>query len=664
VPDRGAVWDGARTRFALVAPRAESVELCLFAEASDPYPDRSIPLKKLGTGEWVSGPLECGPGQAYGYRVHGRYDPASGHRYNPAKLLIDPYARALCGQLEWHDALHGEDPRDSSPHVPRSVVVDSHFDWGDDRPPRTPWCDTVIYEAHVRGLTRRHPDVPETLRGTYAGFPSPPIIEHLRTTGVTAVELLPVHHALTERPLSARGLTNYWGYNTIGFFAPDARYATTADGGQVAEFKTMVRELHAAGIEVLLDVVYNHTAEGNEVGPTLSLRGIDNAAYYALDPDDPQKYLDFTGTGNTCSFASPVSRSMLMDSLRYWVTEMHVDGFRFDLASALGRTAADGDGLFAEIRNDPALTGCKLIAEPWDATPEGYRLGGFPDGWHEWNGTFRDRVRRFWRGDERVRGSFATAMTGSSDVFDQSRGPLAGVNFVTAHDGFTLHDLVSFNNKHNLANGEDNRDGTDANWSRSWGPEGDTDDEGVRQVRARVSRSLVATLGLAQGVPMLSHGDELVRTQRGNNNAYCHDSELTWVDWTNPDPAADAMQSFVRRVLALRAGNSMLRRSAFLPRVGTVEWREPDGTEVTVDTWDRPDAVALACWMREEAGEGRPVFFAFNPADDGIDFQLPPGQWTLVLSSAEPSAAEERVGQVVAVPDHAMVVLEGVPFDG
>ena len=597
--------------------------------------------------------------------MHGPYDPARGHRCNPSKLLVDPYALAITGTLEWHDAVHGHDPmtgtpnpHNSAPYVPRGLVVDSSFDWQHDRPPRTPWADSVMYEAHVRGLTKRHPDIPPSLRGTYRAVSSLAMIEHFKEMGVTAIELLPVHHAVTERALAERGLTNYWGYNTIGFFAPDARFATRSDGGQVTEFKTMVRELHGAGLEVILDVVYNHTAEGNVAGPTLSFRGIDNRAYYALEPNHYSDYSDYTGTGNTFSIADPMARRLVLDSLRYWVSDMHVDGFRFDLAPVLGRTAADGFGFFDVVRSDPVLAGVKLIAEPWDTTPEGYRLGTFPAGWNEWNGAFRDRVRRFWRADEGARGDFTSAITGSSDVFaDRDRGPLAGINFITSHDGFTIRDLVSYTEKHNEPNGEEGRDGTDANWSRNWGVEGPTSDAEVLDRRGRVARSMIATLALSQGVPMLLHGDEVGRTQLGNNNAYCHDSELTWIDWEGP--TTWSLLPLVRRAFAVRAGNQVFRRDRFFDPVGNVRWRKPNGAELTNEDWDRAEGHTLGCWIDvATADDGLPVFLAFNASAEDRAFCVPAGSWTMALSSAEPSAPERAAEEELIVPAHSLIVLE------
>ncbi len=542
----GATWDGEGVNFAIFSENATGVDLCLFERGQGSLETARITMREWSDQVWHAYLPDVRPGQLYGYRVRGPFDPKQGHRFNDAKLLLDPYALAIGGDLAWDDSLFGhtvgdpredlsKDPRDSAGYVPKSLVVDSAFSWGEDRPPRVPWNQTVIYECHVKGMTILHPEVPEALRGTYLGLVSDPIIDHLLGLGITAVELMPVHHFVTDKHLVDRGLANYWGYNSICFFAPDARYATAADGRQVSEFKSMVKALHRAGIEVILDVVYNHTGEGNHLGPTLSLRGIDNVAYYRLLPEDRRHYEDFTGCGNSLNMLHPRTIQLIMDSLRYWVTDMHVDGFRFDLAPALARELYDVNRLgtfFDIIHQDPVLSQVKLIAEPWDVGPGGYQVGNFPIKWAEWNGKYRDCVRRFWRGDEGQLAELGYRLSGSSDLYQTSdRTPNSSINFVTCHDGFTLEDLVSYTQKHNAANGEEGRDGTDANWSANWGEEGPTDAPDVLELRDRVKRNLLATLLFSQGVPMLLAGDEIGRTQRGNNNAYCQDNEVSWVDW-------------------------------------------------------------------------------------------------------------------------------------
>ncbi|HET9513310.1 MAG TPA: glycogen debranching protein GlgX, partial [Gemmatimonadales bacterium] len=568
----GAQWDGEGTNFALFSEHATGVELCLFDRPDDSHERERIPLRQRTDQVWHAYFPDIRPRQLYGYRVHGPYDPERGHRFNPAKLLLDPYARAISGTIRWNDTLQGyvighpdqdvvPDRHNSAGSMPKCVVVESAFSWGDDRAPRTPLNRTVIYECHVRGMTMRHPDVPEALRGTYLGLATDPIIDHLHALGVTALELLPIHHFVTDRHLREHGLTNYWGYSSIGYFAPDVRYATEGLGQQVTEFKSMVKRLHRAGLEVILDVVYNHTAEGNHLGPTLCFRGIDNLAYYRVDPAQPRFYADLTGCGNALDLRHSRTMQLVMDSLRYWVQEMHVDGFRFDLAPVLAR---DPEGFnpfgkfFDVVRQDPILSGVKLIAEPWDLGPDGYQVGRFPIGWSEWNDKYRDTVRAFWRGDPGKVPELASRLAGSSDLYQASqRPPQASVNFITAHDGFTLHDLVSYERKHNEANGENNRDGHDHNLSRNWGVEGPTDFPGIIRLRERMRRNFLATLAFSQGGPMLSHGDELGRTQRGNNNAYCQDNELTWIDW-NLGPAERELMEFTRRVLRIRADNPVL----------------------------------------------------------------------------------------------------------
>jgi isoamylase len=610
----GATWDGRGVNFALFAENATVVELCLFAEG-EPFERERIRLTEQTNHVWHVYLPDAPPGLLYGYRVYGLYDPAGGHRFNPAKLLLDPYAKAIQGDVQWDDALFGYtigseeadmscDERDSAPFLPRAVVVDTRFDWGGDRPLRTPWHQTLIYELHVKGFTARHPGIPESLRGTYAGLAHPASIEYLRQLGITAVELLPIHQFLRDKHLVDKGLTNYWGYNSIGFFAPDGRYSAAARSGnptgqeQVVEFKQMVQALHAAGIEVILDVVYNHTGEGSQLGPTLCFRGIDNAAYYRLVAEQPRYYMDFTGCGNTLNMTHPRSLQLIMDSLRYWVLEMHVDGFRFDLAAALARELHDVDRLgsfFDIIQQDPVLSQVKLIAEPWDVGPGGYQVGNFPVLWAEWNGIYRDTVRSFWRGDEGKVADLAWRLTGSGDLYEQSgRRPYASINFITAHDGFTLNDLVSYNEKHNEANGDDNRDGHDHNLSWNYGVEGPTDDPAVRALRARQQRNLLATLLLSQGVPMLQAGDEIGRTQRGNNNAYCQDNEISWLDWELDAPRRQLLD-FTRYLIRLFHAHPVLRRRKFFQgrrirgsEIRDLVWFRADGQEMTEDDWNNP----------------------------------------------------------------------------
>ncbi len=613
----GATWDGEGTNFALFSEHASAVDLCLFAAPDDAQETARIRLRERTDQIWHAYLPEVRPGQLYGYRVHGPYAPEAGHRFNPAKLLLDPYAKAVSGTIRWSDALSGytmkepmetrdlvPDTSDSAAGLPKCVVVESAFSWGDDKSPRTPWNRTVIYEAHVKAMTMLHPDVPEEIRGTYLGLATDPIIDHLLSLGVTAIELLPVHHFVTERRLADLGLVNYWGYGTIGFFAPDVRYATGGLGQQVTEFKSMVKRFHRAGIEVILDVVYNHTAEGNHLGPTLSFRGIDNSAYYRLDPGNRRYYTDYTGTGNTIDIRHSRTMQLVMDSLRYWVEAMHVDGFRFDLAPVLARGEVDVSP-FAEffdvVRQDPLVSRVKLIAEPWDLGPGGYQVGRFPIGWGEWNGKYRDTARKFWRGDPGQVGEFASRLAGSSDLFEASqRSPQASVNFVTCHDGFTLHDLVSYESKHNEANGEGNRDGTDDNQSRNWGVEGPTEAVHVVRMRERIKRNFLATLAFSQGVPMISHGDELGRTQMGNNNAYCQDGPLTWVDW-RITPLERQLLGFTRAAFAIRAANPVLRRrNLFPPRAASAGRRQ--GPDLAAPRRPRDDArrlgrrLAITCW--------------------------------------------------------------------
>ncbi len=647
---RGATWDGLGVNFALFSEHAERVELCLF-DASGRNEVQRIPLQEQ-TDHIFHGYLpQARPGLLYGYRVYGPYRPKDGHRFNGHKLLLDPYARNTVGKLRWHDALFGYrighaekdlsfDRRDSAPYMPRCKVIESAFSWGDDRPPNVPWHETVIYEAHVRGLTMKHPEVPEALRGTYAGLSCAPVIDHLKRLGITTLELMPVHAFVDDRHLLERGLSNYWGYNTIGYFAPEHRYSASS---KVNEFKTMVRTLHDAGIEVILDVVYNHTAEGNEFGPTLSFRGIDNAAYYRLAPDTKRHYQDFTGCGNTLNMQHPRVLQLLMDSLRYWVTDMHVDGFRFDLASALARELFEVERLssfFDVLRQDPVLSQVKLIAEPWDLGSGGYQVGNFPVGWAEWNDKYRDTMRSYWKGDGGLIGDFAQRLTGSSDLYNRSsRKPYASINFIAAHDGFTMTDVVSYNDKHNEANGESNRDGHSHNLSWNSGAEGPTDDAEVLALRARQQRNFIATLLLSQGVPMLLAGDEIGRSQQGNNNGYCQDNEISWVDWST-DAAQQSLLVFTQRMVELRAEHPVFRRRDFFqdrPLIGAdvrdIIWLRPDGVEMDAHMWQQDHARALAVFLSgdnlsEVDGRGRPVrdysfVLLFNAAAEGVNFSLP-----------------------------------------
>jgi isoamylase len=673
----GAEWDGEGTNFSLFSEHAERVELCLFDAADD---ETRIEMTERTALNWHCYLPGVGPGQRYGYRVHGPYDPQRGHRFNPAKLLIDPYAKAIDGIVRWHeanvlpyvpadrdDADFEPDDEDSAPALPKSVVIDQRFDWEGDRRPDIPFAETVIYEAHVRGFTMRHPDIREDLRGTYAGLASDAPIEYLTGLGVTAVELLPVHHIADESFLYERGGRNYWGYSTIGYLAPHSEYSASGRRGeQVREFKGMVKALHRAGIEVILDVVYNHTAEGNHLGPMLSLKGVDNASYYRLMPDDLRLYMDFTGTGNSLNPVQPNVLRLIMDSLRYFATECHVDGFRFDLASALARELYDVDRLsafFDVIHQDPVLSQVKLIAEPWDVGPGGYQVGNFPVLWSEWNGIYRDTVRDFWRGQSGV-GDFANRLTGSSDLYESDgRHPFASVNFTTAHDGFTLLDLVSYNEKHNEANLEDNRDGTDDNRSWNCGVEGPTDDPQINALRRRQQRNFMTTLLLSQGTPMLLGGDECCRTQGGNNNAWCQDNEISWYDW-NDDGCARAMLDWTRRLIAMRREHPVFRRKLHLSgkeKAGSglpdVWWFRADGLRMTRADWQpREDVIGMFLNGREivapgphgERIEDDSFLLLFNGHQEDRVFSLPNRRfgrrWTLELTTADPGAAPGSAG--------------------
>ncbi len=605
----GATWDGEGVNFALFSENATAVDLCLFGDSDGGKESHRIRIEERTHQIWHVYLPEVRPGQHYGYRVHGPYEPEAGHRFNPAKLLIDPYAKAIFGTIEWSEAMFGYrigdpladlslDHRDNAGNIPKCVVIDSAFSWGDDHLLRTPWNETIIYEVHVKGFTVNHPGVPDDLRGTYAGMATPAAIEHLKSLGVTAVELLPIHYFVRDKHLLDHGLTNYWGYNTIGFFAPAVRYATTPIRGRaVREFKTMVKTLHSAGIEVILDVVYNHTGEGNHLGPTLSFRGIDNAAYYRLLEEDSRHYMDYTGTGNTLNVQHPRTLQLIMDSLRYWVLDMHVDGFRFDLASTLARELHDVDRLsafFDIIYQDPILSQVKLIAEPWDLGEGGYQVGNFPGGWTEWNGKYRDTIRHYWKGDGGQVGELAYRLSGSSDLYASGgRRPHASINFVTAHDGFTLHDLVTYDNKHNEINGENNRDGTDDNISWNCGVEGLTNDPAINELRQRQRRNMLAMLLLSQGVPMILGGDEFGRTQQGNNNAYSQDNDISWHDW-NLTKSDQALFEFTKQLIAFRQRHPVFRRRRFFDgrhnhgaEVKDISWFRPDGKEMTEEDWTR-----------------------------------------------------------------------------
>ncbi|MEU0374115.1 glycogen debranching protein GlgX [Streptomyces sp. NPDC006283] len=684
----GATYDGAGTNFAVHSEAAHRIELCLL---HDDGSETAVELRE--TDAFVRHAYLPGimPGQRYGFRVHGPYEPARGQRCNSAKLLLDPYARAISGSVEWNESVYGyhfgrPDSRndlDSAPHTMTSVVVNPYFDWGDDRLPRTDYHRTVIYEAHVKGLTMLHPELPPELRGTYAGLAHPAVISHLTELGVTALELMPVHQFVNDHRLVDAGLNNYWGYNTIGFFAPHNSYASWGDRGeQVLEFKQAVRALHQAGIEVILDVVYNHTAEGNHLGPTLSFRGLDNESYYRLT-EDRRYYMDTTGTGNSLLMRSPHVLQLIMDSLRYWVTEMHVDGFRFDLAATLARQFHEVDRLssfFDLVQQDPVVSQVKLIAEPWDVGEGGYQVGNFPPLWTEWNGKYRDCVRDLWRGEPRTLAEFASRLTGSSDLYqDDGRRPLASINFTTCHDGFTLHDLVSYNDKHNEANGENNRDGESHNRSWNCGAEGDTADEGVLELRERQMRNFIATLMLSQGVPMLSHGDEFGRTQGGNNNAYCQDNEISWVHW--PDPGDDeegSLLAFTKTMVWLRRDHPVFRRRRFFhgrPVEGThdeltdIAWFTPQGDEMVARDWQAAHAKALSVFLNghaisEPGPRGERIsddsfLLMFNASAEELEFTVPVShgeEWQVVVDTACKEGVPPGNGPMVAAGDELRLV--------
>jgi isoamylase len=693
----GATFDGGGTNFALFSEIAEKVELCLIHK--DGHETR-IPLDEVDGYIWHAYLSTVSPGQRYGFRVHGPFDASAGHRCDPSKLLLDPYGKSFDGEFKFGQALFSydmavaaEDPAetgtppqvDSLGHTMTSVVINPFFDWATDRSPRTPYHETVIYEAHVKGMTQTHPAVPEALRGTYAGLAHPAIIDHLKSLNVTAIELMPVHQFLHDSRLLELGLRNYWGYNTFGFFAPHSQYAANRQaGGAVGEFKTMVRAFHEQGIEVILDVVYNHTAEGNHLGPTINFRGIDNAAYYRLVDEDLRFYKDFTGTGNSLNARMPHTLQLIMDSLRYWVTEMHVDGFRFDLASTLAREFYDVDRLsafFDLVQQDPVVSQVKLIAEPWDVGEGGYQVGNFPGLWTEWNGKYRDTVRDYWRGEPATLGEFASRLTGSSDLYEATgRRPSASINFVVAHDGFTLNDLVSYNEKHNEANGEDNQDGESYNRSWNCGVEGPTDDPEILDLRRRQMRNIIATLMLSQGTPMVAHGDEIGRTQHGNNNVYCQDSELSWMDWSLVDKNGDQL-AFTRKVTALRKSHPVFRRRRFFEgrpirsgdQVRDIAWLTSAGDEMTSEDWDSDFGKCISVFLNGEAlhepdARGERVvddsfLLCFNAHDHAVDFVMPHDdyakEWTAELNTTDSTGEVKLVvhdGDEVSLPGRALLV--------
>jgi len=685
----GATWDGAGTNFAVYTHTGDRVELCLFDADGTERERIELPEKTAFVHHgYLSG---IGPGQRYGYRVHGPYDPARGLRFNPAKLLIDPYARALVGTVDWNAAMFPYDfdgavdatieTTDDAAGVPKGIVVDPAFDWGDDRPPNVPPSASIIYEVHVKGFTAAHPEIPEPLRGTYAGLASAPSIAYLRKLGVTTVELLPVHDFLDDKHLVEKGLRNYWGYNTTNFFAPSAKYCASGDTGeQIVEFKRMVRALHAAGIEVILDVVYNHTSEGNHLGPMLSFKGIDNRAYYRLVDGDDRHYMDYTGTGNTLNLQQPQALKLVMDSLRYWVTEMHVDGFRFDLAATLAREDHYVDqysGFLDAVNQDPVLATVKLIAEPWDVGDGGYQVGNFPSIWSEWNGKYRDTVRKYWKGDEGQLSDLASRLTGSSDFYDDGRRPTASINFVVAHDGFTLNDLVSYDRKHNEANGEDNKDGSDHNASWNCGVEGPTDDPEVNALRERQRRNLLATLLLSQGVPMICGGDEIGRTQGGNNNAYCQDGAISWYDW-NLDQSRRDLLDFTTYVIALRRAHPNLRRRKYFvdrtiadPDAPDLVWVRPDGHEMEGVDWNQSWSRAVGLFMNgatigdTDAGGNElrddSFLLLLNAAQDGVEFTLPSlgggSAWTRLIDTSAAAQCEAPVGASLILGGRTLTLL-------
>jgi glycogen operon protein len=690
----GATWDGKGVNFSVYSENATKVELCLFQTINDESESFRVNMMERTGSVWHIYLPGIHPGQLYGFRVHGKYEPQNGHRFNANKLLIDPNSKAIAGTIDWHDSLFGYALRheeedlsfselDSAPFVPKCVVIDPHFDWEEDKPPNIPFHKSIIYEAHVKGMTKLHPDIPEEIRGTYAALGHPVTIQYLKDLGITAIELMPVHHFITDRYLVDKGLTNYWGYNTIGFFAPDIRYSSSGTlGEQVVEFKKMVKELHKAGIEVILDVVYNHTGEGNQNGPTVSFRGIDNSIYYRLT-EDRRYYMDYTGTGNTLNAMMPNVLRIIMDSLRYWILEMHVDGFRFDLAATLARELHEVDRLgsfFDIIYQDPVISQVKLIAEPWDIGEGGYQVGNFPQGWSEWNGKYRDTIRDYWRGADSMLGEFALRFTGSSDLYKGDyRTPSASINFVTAHDGFTLHDLVSYNEKHNIENGEDNNDGESHNRSWNCSIEGPTDDELVVKLRKKQKRNILTTLMLSQGIPMLLAGDEISRTQKGNNNAYCQDNEISWLDWANADKE---LLEFTRKLIQLRKSHHVFcRRRWFQGQrihgigVEDIAWFLPDGSDMSEENWNNGFAKSLAVFLNgqgihtlDEHGHrlvDDSFYVIFNAHYGSIDYKLPEKnygeQWIRVLDTSTYDIGDSdsfKPGEVIRVKSRSVVLLK------
>ncbi len=691
----GANWDGQGVNFALYSENATAVELCLFEDGNEAVETTRIRVKEKTHSIWHIYIPGLRPGQLYGYRVYGPYEPQAGHRFNPNKLLIDPYAKAISGTIRWNDTLFGYEighqdgdqsfsDLDSAPFTPKSVVIDPRFDWEGDKLPRIPYHRTIIYETHVKGFTKMHPAIPEEIRGSYAAIAHPVTIQYFKELGITAIELMPVHHFVTDKFLFDKGLTNYWGYNTIGFFAPDVRYSSSGTNGQqVFEFKHMVKELHKAGIEVILDVVYNHTAEGNHLGPTLSFRGIDNLSYYRLT-DDKRYYMDYTGTGNTLNAMMPNVLRLIMDSLRYWVLEMHVDGFRFDLAASLARELHEVDRLgsfFDIIHQDPVISQVKLIAEPWDIGEGGYQVGNFPPGWAEWNGKYRDCMRDYWRGAESMLGEFAQRFTGSPDLYeDNNRQPTASINFITAHDGFTLRDLVSYNDKHNEANGEGNNDGESHNRSWNCGFEGDVDVPAITLLRQQQMRNFLTALFLSQGVPMIVAGDELGRTQRGNNNAYCQDNEISWVDWEGAD---QDLLTFCKKIIHFCKRHPVFNRRKWFKGqpfkgvgVEDIAWFRPDGLEMTDSNWRDDFAKTLGIFLNGKAipspgPKGERIvddnfFLIFNAFYDNIPFQLPPQKfgrkWQRILDTAQGYFEESgdlfAAGKTIEISGRSVVLLK------
>jgi isoamylase len=691
----GATWDGEGVNFALYTENATGVDLCLFKGTDDKKEAERIPIREISHHVWHVYVPGLSPGQLYGYRVYGPYDPENGNRFNPNKLLIDPYAKAIAGTLMWHDALFGYEVGhpdgdlsfsdiDSAPYIPKAAVIDHRFNWEGDKAPHIPYHEAIIYEAHVKGLTRLHPDIPEHLRGTYAGIAHPSMISYLKDLGITSLELMPVHHFINDRMLVDKGLSNYWGYNTIGFFAPDVRYSSSGvQGSQVTEFKEMVKALHKAGIEVILDVVYNHTGEGNQMGPTISFRGVDNQSYYRL-AENKRYYMDYTGTGNTLNAQLPSVLRMIMDSLRYWVLEMHVDGFRFDLAATLARELHEVNRLsafFDIIHQDPVISQVKLIAEPWDVGEGGYQVGKFPPGWAEWNGKYRDCVRDYWRGADSMLGEFALRFTGSPDLYrNDYRRPTASINFVTAHDGFTLNDLVSYNEKHNELNGENNQDGENHNRSSNYGQEGPASEPAIVAARQKQKRNFLTSLFLSQGVPMLVAGDEISRTQQGNNNAYCQDNEISWINWAEAD---QELLAFTKKLISLYRTHHVFSRKRWFqgqPVKGIgledIAWFLPDGSEMTEENWTSDFAKSLAVYLnghglRMQDAKGNKIvddsfYVIFNAYEGDLDFQLPPDkygdEWIRILDTDCGYISEEGdsflAGDVVKVKGRSVVLLK------